>query len=482
MPDDKYEQIWTEVWNKVVADNIGADQINAFFSRLHPQAFSEGFFMLTAENAFIKNWVEANYTQHIKRALEEIYNKPFTVAIEVDTTLPVAQATVLPQSQTPATPATTTYQYQPQPISQPQPIQEITHTEEETTPSQNSLASEYRFDNFVVGSSNRLAYSMALAVAETPGQDALNPLFLYGRSGVGKTHLLRAIQNYVAINIPSFKTVYVDTMELVNDYTSASMNKSFNEFKKRYNEADMVFIDDVQSLQGKEGSINVVFQLFNNMLDSGKQIVFSADRAPKHIDIDERMQTRFNSGGTCDIQPPETETKLGIIRNYIEDIKNKGGFTLEIDHEIQNYIAQNSSSNIRELKSAITKIFYYGQTLGKSSVTLDEVSQILRDHFSGGAMKKLTVAEIQRAVEKYFNISHADLVGKKRSADISHARQVGIYLSRMLIDIPLASIGKEFNRDHSTVMYAITQIETKCKESRDMDEELEIIKKMIMDQ
>ena len=150
--------------------------------------------------------------------------------------------------------------------------------------------------------------------------------------------------------------------------------------------------------------------------------------------------------------------------------------------EIQEYVAQNSSSNIRELKSAITKIFQYGDAFNKEELTIEEVYNLLRDHFSGGAMKKLTVQEIQSAVEQFFNISHADLVGKKRSANISHARQVGIYLCRTMIDISHSSIGKEFNRDHATVMYSVTQIEEKLKESREQNEEIEIIKQMIMEQ
>lgn len=470
MPDDKYERIWNEVWEKVVTDNIGADQINAFFSRLHPQAFSEGFLMLTSETEFTKKWVEQNYIEDIRGALKEIYGKDFTVAIEVDDTqvtsapapAPVIQQTVQPVPEKPVEPSNTP-----------------TQSEEKTTHS--NLVSDYTFDNFVVGSSNQLAYSMSLMVAENPGQKDFNPLFLYGKSGLGKTHLLRAIQNYVATAYPHMKTIFVDTMELVNDYTDASREGSFTAFNDRYNNADMIFIDDVQRLQGKEGSINVVFQLLNSMKDSGRQMVLSADRAPKHIDLDERSITRFSSGSSCDIQPPETETKLGIIRNYVEELKTKNGFNLEISPEIQDYVAHNSSSNIRELKSAITKIFLYGETMGKKEIHIDEVSQLLKDHFSGGTMKKISVADVQKAVEQYYNISHADLVGKKRSANISHARQVGIYLCRTMIDIPFASIGNEFNREHATVMYSVTQIEEKLRESRELNEELEIIQQLIME-
>ena len=478
MPDDKYEKIWNDVWQHITADNIGADQINAFFTRLHPQAFSEGFLMLTADTDFIKKWVETNYLVVIKEALEDLYHKPFTVAIEVDDSQPNRSSS--------------TSQPIPSLNREAQNTSPNIYTEEEAkTPKQEteeakekvtSFVSDYTFENFVVGPSNQLAYSMSVMVAENPGQKEFNPLFIYGKSGLGKTHLLRAIQNYVDSTFPHINTVFVDTMELVNDYSEAGITKNFNSFNQRYQNADMVFIDDVQYLQGKEGSINIVFQLLNSMKESGRQMVLSADRAPKHIDIDERSKTRFNSGGTCDIQPPETETKLGIIKKFINELREKNGFQLEIDPSVQNYIAQNSSSNIRELKSAITKIFLYGSTMEQNSVSIEEVSQILKDHFSGGSMKKLTVADIQKAVEHYFNISHADLVGKKRSADIAHARQVGIYLCRTMIDIPFESIGKEFNRNHATVMYSVTQIDQKQRESRELNEELEIIRQMIMEQ
>ena len=330
---------------------------------------------------------------------------------------------------------------------------------------------------------------MALSVAETPNTEQLNPLFIYGKSGLGKTHLLRAIQNYISQAYPQLKTIYVDTMELVNDYTDAAISgggKNFTQFKQRYTTADVVLIDDVQNLQYKNETINMVFQIFNQLVDHGKQLVFSADRAPKHIDIEERYRSRFNQGGTVNIQPPENETKLGIIRNYIKEYKeeyqNKEDFNFEISPEVQEYVAQNSSSNIRELKSAITKIIYYMQNLGKDEITIDETSQLLQDHFTGGLMKKKTVADIQRVVEEYFNISHTDLVGAKRSANISHARQVGIYLCRTMIDIPFTAIGKEFNREHATVMYSVTQIEEKRKESRELNEELEIIQQLILQQ
>ena len=490
MPADKYTQLWEEIWNRVRSyNNIDAEQVNAFFSRLQPQAFSEGFLMLTADTDFIKKWVETNYSHLIKQALEEQYGVPFTVAIEVHESAPYVPVVNTSINNTPV------QSTQNIPSNTPQ-AHEISH-EGMTAPSSteeipsyvtnmdNALISEYSFDNFVVGESNRYAYSVALSVAENPGTTQLNPLFIYGKSGLGKTHLLRAIQNYVALNYSEMKSVYVDSTELVNDYTNAAIRgggEEYNIFLQRYMDADIVLIDDVQGLQGKNETLNVVFQIFKHLTDRGKQVVLSADRSPKNLSFDPRLQSRFNQGTLCDIQAPEMETKLGIIKQYIEDYKTKSQFSFELNPEIQEYVAQISGSNIRELKSAINRIILYGHSMGKTSIGITEVSQLLKDHFSGGPSRRIQVSDIQNAVEEFFHISHADLIGSKRSANISHARQVAVYLCRTMIDIPYTSIGKEFgNRDHTTIMYGFTQIEEKCKESRELNEEIEIIKKMIME-
>lgn len=497
MQGDEYDTLWNDVIARVKTyDNLNPSQIDAFFKRLQPQAFSEGFLMLTADTSFIKKWIEGHYMPVIKRALEEMYGVPFEIAIEVDPTAQApapapaapapAAATATPTNaspapQPPAAPAARPAQPQtPAPVKKPEEAKQGGDAE-----FLDSVVSGYTFESFVQGSSNRTAYSMAVAVAETPGQPQLNPLFIYGKSGLGKTHLLRSIQNYVHHNYPQMTTVYVDTMELVNDYTDAATSRrsdAFARFKKRYESADVLLIDDVQGLQNKKETLNMVFQILNRMIDHGKQVVLSADRAPKNIDIDERYSSRFNMGGTIDIQPPEVETKLGIIRNYIEECRQPGTDMFDIPPEVQEYVAENSSSNIRELKSAVTKIIFNLRNDHKSTITIDEASRLLANHFSGGAMKRLTIHDIQSAVEQYYGVSHAELVGRKRNANITYARQVAIYLCRTMIDIPFSTIGKEFNRDHSTIMYSYNAVEQKTKESRQVNEELEILRQNILDQ
>lgn len=349
----------------------------------------------------------------------------------------------------------------------------------------NSVTSTLTFENFVIGDSNRMAYSMAVSVAETPGKPHLNPLFIYGRSGLGKTHLLRAIQNYINSNMPNLQVVYKDSNELLEDYMDASAahdteKSSFKNFKMYYEEADVLLVDDVQQLQGKKQTLDIMFQIFNKLTSQGKQVVLSADRAPKNIDIDERYKTRFNSGGTFDIQPPEIETKLSIVKSFIreyEDMEQSG--PINMPEDVQICIAESSGSNIRELKSAVTNVIVKMKCGEGSDITVADVRKLLENHFSGGPSKRLTADDILKVTEDFFKVSHTDIVGKKRTRNIAHARQTAIYLCRQLLDIPYGDIGKKFNRDHSTIMYSVGNIEAKMKENRVAREEMEALRQII---
>lgn len=518
MESKELHSAWQEVCDQVKSyPNVAPSQVTAFFSRLSPQAMSEDFLMLTADTEFIKTWIEQHYLDHIKQALLDLRGVEFTVAIEVD---PAAQAAV-PAAEAPAArpaqaesapaPARTPVARaaeakqprEPEPNREeerrsslppdrlraiddlPVPAKDGYLSADERIPLDASPTSSLTFENFVIGDSNRMAYSMAVAVAEAPGRAHLNPLFIYGKSGLGKTHLLRAIQNYIREAMPHLSTIYVDSAEFLSDYTEAAAGhdkekSSYRNFKQRYEEADVLLIDDVQYLQGKKQTLDIVFQIFNNLTSRGHQIVLSADRAPKNIDIDERYKTRFNSGGTFDIQPPEIETKLSIIKSYLEEYReNEGDPSFTIPDEIQIYIAEISSSNIRELKSAVTKVIYQMTYFNRPNLTLDDVRSLLENHFSGGPSKRLSIADVQKEVEAFYKVSHSDLVGKKRSREIAYARQIAIYLCRQMLDLPYNDIGKKFNRDHTTVMYSVTNVEKKMQESRELREELETLSQII---
>ena len=486
MNNETLQREWQDIWNQVKTyDNINISQVNAFFGRLQPQAMSEDFLMLTAANDFIKTWIERHYVDYIVRALKDLKGVEFTVAIEVD----INQ--VDPIDQIPSSQEQEDYSkksVEPETVVPvPEVIEEPTR---EIRPQQTNQPSlKMTFENFVIGDSNKLAYSMAVAVAENPGKmKGLNPLFIYGKPGIGKTHLLISIRNYIDENLPHLKAVYVDSSVFVDEYVQAMIahdkdKASYRNFKKKYQEANVLLIDDVQFFQHKTQTLDIVFQLFNDYISSGKQIVLSADRAPKNIDIDERYQSRFVQGGTFDIQPPEVETKLGIIKGFIDEYRaTSNAPDFEFPAEIMRYIAENSSSNIRELKGAVTIIIYQMNLFPNKELSIEDVKILLENHFTGGPRKKLTIPDIQKQVEAYYKVSHADIISGKRSRNIVYARQIAIYLSRQLLDLPLSFIGKNFgNRDHTTVIYSISNVEEKMKGNREIREEIESIKRMIME-
>jgi len=493
MNSAELKECWERVCDRISQyESINSSQMNAFFSRLQPQAMSEDFIMLTADNDFIKTWVERHYSSYIERALKDIYGVDFVVAIEVD----LNQVVPEPEEE-PAREVAREEEARPQKVQPSQAKKSETREEpEEESPRKAedktfeksilSSVSTLTFENFVIGESNRMAYSMAVAVAEEPGRPMLNPLFIYGRSGLGKTHLMRAIQNYVNETQPDLTTVYVDSADFLSGYVEATVahdkqKSSYKNFKHRYQNADVLLIDDIQFLQGKEQTLDIVFQIFNKMVDEGKQVVLSADRAPKNITMDERYQSRFNSGGTFDIQPPEVETKMGIIKSFVEEYRSTGTLSnFVISEEVERYIAENSSSNIRELKSAVTKVIYFMASSGQGDITIEQVERLLENHFSGGTMKRLSIADIQKQVELYYDVSHSDMVSAKRARKIVYARQIAIYLSRQMLDLPYNMIAKSFGgRDHTTIMYSVTNVEEKLKENREIREEIENIKKRI---
>ncbi|MCI9130289.1 MAG: chromosomal replication initiator protein DnaA [Eggerthellaceae bacterium] len=499
MQTSELNEKWNAICDKVASyPEVVQSQFNALLTRIQPQAISDGFLLLTTENSFMKTWAEKNFSGVILRACEDLYQMPFNVLIEIDES--PSQA-VTPS----ATPAQTTPMPQPQPAASsmdsrfqiPDFVEETVIKEVSNTPeapdsrasnpllSPDPSLSSFTFENFVIGESNRMAYSMAVQVAEFPGNTPLNPLFIYGRSGLGKTHLMRAIQDYINRTRPDLVTIYVDSEELISEYTDAVAQhdrekSSYKNFKAHYETADVLLVDDIQYLQGKTQTLDIVFQIFNKLISQGKQIILSADRAPKNIDIEERYSSRFMQGGTVDIQPPEVETKMAIVKSYINEYRSmQGNESLYIPEEIQEYIAENSGSNIRELKGAVTIVIYHMNLPEHPPISINEVSNLLEDHFMGMMSKNLTIEDIQKQVESYYKVKHADLIGSSRAREVVFPRQIAMYLCRQLLDVPYETIGMKFNKDHSTVMYTVGKIENMLLENRNVQEEVEVLKKLI---
>ncbi len=517
------DQTWTDLMRQIKSyPTINASQIDAFFSRVQIQAASPGFIMLTSDNAFIKDWIEKHYLKDIQQALNDLYGIEFQVLIEVDPTAaapapapaPAAQpaaaaapqqpaaTTAVAQPAAPAAPApqATASAPEPQatspaPAAQPepstaaqgaQPAEATAEPTAETAKSDEEPTGEaaLTFDSFVMGESNRMAYNMAVEVADRPGASELNPLFIYGRSGVGKTHLMCAIQNYIRKTRPELNVCYIDSMELVNRYSDAAIEKSvdkqsFKNFESFFQQADVLLIDDIQGLQSKPGTLNALFRIFNAMIPKGKQFVFSADRAPRNIDLDERYVSRFNSGATIDIQPPDDETKRNIIKSLIRHYQSRENTSFEITDAVLDYIVENSSSNIRELKSAITNVIFAMKTNKDHTLSEGQVKELLGNHFIGGGKKRITIEMIQAAVEDFYGVSHKDIVGRGRARSIVRPRQVAIYLCRDLSETTLSNIGKAFNRDHTTVLHSCELISSQMQEDRNLREELEAVREKI---
>lgn len=503
MDSEKLNEQWRRIYAQVSSyPDVDESQVSAFFSRLEAQAMSNSFLMLTANNDFIKTWVEQNYVPVIQRALLDLTGVSFAVAVAVDpgqearkAAEPITPAPAQTAAPTPFPTPSPAVAAPPAPVAAPimtaPTTPEQAGSEAEAAVVENGAGeadvptSALTFSNFVIGDSNRYAYSMALEVADKPGQRGFNPLFIYGKSGLGKTHLMRAIQNNIRETQPYRRTVFVDAAELLNQYAEASAThdrekSSFKNFKSFYEEADVLFIDDVQGLQGKDRTLDIVFQLFNTLTNQGHQVVLSADRAPKALGIDDRYQSRFAGGALVDIQPPDVETKLGIVKSVLQEIQAHEGLGhLTPSDDIQMCIAEMSGSNIRELKAAVTTVVSRMNFLDRDDITTTEVRSLLENHFSGGMARNLVVEDIQHVVEEFYKISHEDLVGRARNRPLVYPRQIAMYLCRQILGIPFSDIAAKFNRDHSTAMHATSVIEGKLQTEWSTQCEIEALQRTI---
>ncbi len=320
---------------------------------------------------------------------------------------------------------------------------------------------KYTFDLFVIGSSNRFAHAAALAVAEAPAQ-AYNPLFIYGSTGLGKTHLLQAIGQYVGEHGNGLTARYVTSETFMNDFINSLRDKRIEGFKQRYRTYDVLLVDDVQFLEGKDRMQEEFFHTFNTLYEAGKQIVLSSDRPPKEIaTLEERLRSRFEWGLITDIQPPDLETRIAILRKKVK--------TDQInvpDPDVLTYVAERVTTNIRELEGALTRVVALSSLTGRA-MTVELAEDVLKDVFPQGQPVEISIRRIQETVSERFGMTIGELCSAKRSQAIAYPRQVAMYLSRALTDSSLPKIGKEFGgRDHTTVMHANAKIEGMIREDR----------------
>ncbi|MBP3661365.1 MAG: chromosomal replication initiator protein DnaA [Oscillospiraceae bacterium] len=318
------------------------------------------------------------------------------------------------------------------------------------------FAPQFSFENFVVGPSNRFAHGAAIAVANAPGS-IYNPLFIYGPPGVGKTHLLYAISNGIRRQNPDAKIVYIKGDEFTNELIAAIQKGSQHEFKNKYRQADLMLVDDIQFIAGKEQTQNEFFHTFNALYESGKQIVLTSDRKPSDMPtLEDRLRTRFEWGLLADIQPPDYETRMAILKNKARSLN------LKLDDDVCNYIAVNITNNVRQIEGTVKKIMAYHNLTGME-LNLPNVSRAIDDMFKSEGSAVPTPSLIISQVSKFYAIDETILRGTKKNKNTAEARQVAMYLIRQLTNLSLPDIGQEFSRDHSTVLHSIRKIEVGLK-------------------
>jgi chromosomal replication initiator protein DnaA len=340
-----------------------------------------------------------------------------------------------------------------------------------------NLNSKYRFDTFVVGGNNKFAHSASLAVAESPGE-AYNPLYIYGGAGLGKTHLMHSIGHFILDQNPDMKVLYVTseqfTNEVIESIRSGNASK-MTKLREKYRTVDVLLIDDVQFIIGKESTQEEFFHTFNVLHSAGKQIILSSDKPPKEMEIlEERFRSRFEWGLIADIQPPDYETRMAILK------KNAENYNKVINEEIFQYIATNIKSNIRELEGAYNKVIAYAKLNKKVEITLENVEEALKDIISPNEVKQVTPQLIVDVVAEHFGISPEDIVSKRRNSEFVQPRQICMYLCRQLTPESLQSIGKALGKkDHTTVIHGIEKITEEIKVNEELKNRIEIITKKI---
>ncbi|HVP39139.1 MAG TPA: chromosomal replication initiator protein DnaA [Candidatus Saccharimonadales bacterium] len=421
MPVDLHP-LWADVVERLQSKTT-AQTFHTWIEPLRPVAFSESALELEVPNAFFADWIDSHYLELIRQSAAEAAGRSMDVTLRVNPETPV-------------------------PAPAPAPDEDDPRRYLDT---ESHLNRQFTLETFVVGSGNQLAAAAAHAVAERPGFRH-NPLFIYGGVGLGKTHLLHAIGQVVKARKPDTKVLYVSSERFTNELISALQSGSMAEFKQRYRSLDLLLIDDIQFLAGKERTQEEFFHTFNSLHETFKQIVLSSDQPPRDIPaLQERLVSRFNWGLVADIQPPDLETRVAILRNRADRER------VNLPGEVALFVAHNVTSNIRELEGALTKVLAFSR-LTNQPLTITLAEEVLRDVMRRSE-RRVGVPEILRETCSYFAVAEENVCGPRRNAEYTRPRQVCMFLSRELTRHSLGEIGSHFgDRDHTTVMHAIDKI------------------------
>ena len=414
-----HESIWENVLG-YVRNNISEVEYHTWFANVRPLGLDGGVLDIAVPSGFAGDWIQKHYGQLIQEAL-----------LRLGSSTPNFRIKVVPQSDPP--------------VSREEKVGNSTATRSRLNP-------KYTFDSFVVGDGNKMAHAAALAVAEAPGK-AYNPLFIYGGVGLGKTHLMHAVGHYVRQRFPELVVEYFSTETFTNDLISAIRSDRMNAFRERYRSVDVLLVDDVQFIAGKERTQEEFFHTFNTLYEDGKQILLTSDRPPREIEtLEARLRSRFEWGLITDIQPPDLETRIAILKMNAE----KRGVWLS--EEVLEYVARQVTSNIRELEGALMRLIAYASLSG-ADITPQVAASALADLFQT-TQEVIGMDEILQAVADHYGVSPTSLKSKGRSKEVVLPRQVAMYLIRQITQASLPEIGSFFGgRDHTTVLYATQKID-----------------------
>jgi chromosomal replication initiator protein len=429
------EGLWSEISGRL-RGALNDATYSTWFGEVSGLEVAGDTLVLAVPNEFTRDWIEGHFRGLIGAAVRDILGVERPIELRVES---VAVAAV-----------------EEAPVAVAPVVQRLP-----SRPESGGFNAKYTFDSFVIGSSNRFAHAAALAVAEAPAQ-AYNPLFIYGGTGLGKTHLLQAVAQYVSEHSSDLSVRYVTSEIFMNDFINSLRDKRIEGFKQRYRAYDVLLIDDVQFFEHKERIQEEFFHTFNSLHEAGSQIVMSSDRPPREIStLEERLRSRFEWGLITDIQPPDLETRIAILRKKVK----VDGIQVH-DEQVLTFIAGRVSTNIRELEGALTRVVAFSSLTGRP-MTVELSQDVLRDVFPQGEAAEVSIKRIQDLVADRFNLSLEELCGDRRSQNIVYPRQVAMYLSRELTDSSLPKIGKEFGgRDHTTVIHATSKIARMIKEDR----------------
>ncbi|WP_163140302.1 MULTISPECIES: chromosomal replication initiator protein DnaA [Bacillaceae] len=441
-----------DLWNNALANiekKISKPSFDTWLKSTKAHSLQGDTLVVKAPNEFARDWLEERYSQLISGILYDITGEELGVKF------------IIPQNQS------------EEEVDLPLPPKKKKLEEEQAELPLTMLNPKYTFDTFVIGSGNRFAHAASLAVAEAPAK-AYNPLFIYGGVGLGKTHLMHAIGHYVLDHNPSAKVVYLSSEKFTNEFINSIRDNKAGDFRDKYRNVDVLLIDDIQFLAGKEQTQEEFFHTFNTLHEESKQIIISSDRPPKEIPtLEDRLRSRFEWGLITDITPPDLETRIAILR---KKAKAEG---LDIPNEVMLYIANQIDSNIRELEGALIRVVAYSSLINKD-INADLAAEALKDIIPSSKPKVITIHEIQRVVGEHFNVKLEDFKAKKRTKSVAFPRQIAMYLSRELTDFSLPKIGEEFGgRDHTTVIHAHEKISKMLQSDSQFEKQLKEINELL---